>query len=77
MISVCGEYETAVVKTDARHGGLDSGCVAVNGAYEKDINLDIVKDLGALLTLAGYEVTCVRTGLLERKEIREILIRDI
>ena len=30
-----------------------------------------------VLTLAGYEVTCVRTGLLERKEIREILIRDI
>ncbi len=61
MISVCGEYETAVVKTDARHGGLDSGCVAVNGAYEKDINLDIVKDLGALLTLAGYDVVYTRT----------------
>ena len=61
MISVCGEYKTAVVKTDARHGGLDSGCVAVNGAYEKDINLDIVKDLGALLTLAGYDVVYTRT----------------
>lgn len=30
-----------------------------------------------VLTRAGYEVTCVRTGLLERKEIREILIRGI
>ena len=27
-----------------------------------------------VLTRAGYEVTCVRTGLLERKEVREILI---
>ncbi len=60
MINVCREYETAVVKTDARHGGLDSGCVAINGAYEKDINLDIVKDLGALLSLNGYEVIYTR-----------------
>ena len=27
-----------------------------------------------VLTRAGYEVTCVRTGLLERREVREILI---
>ena len=27
-----------------------------------------------VLTRAGYEVTCVKTGLLERKEVREILI---
>ena len=27
-----------------------------------------------VLARAGYEVTCVRTGLLERKEVREILI---
>ena len=34
--------------------------MAINGAYEKDINLDIVKDLGALLTLNGYEVVYTR-----------------
>jgi len=50
----------AVVRRDARHGGMDSGCVAVNGAYEKDINLDIVKDLGTLLTLNGYKVIYTR-----------------
>ena len=33
----------------------------MNGTYEKDVNLDIVKDLGALLTLAGYEVVYTRT----------------
>ena len=38
---------------DAGHGGLDSGCVAVNGAYEKDINLSIVKNLGELLSFCG------------------------
>ena len=30
-----------------------------------------------VLARAGYEVTCVRTGLLERKEVREILIGAI
>lgn len=49
-----------VVILDAGHGGLDSGCVGINGAYEKDINLDIVKDLGSLLTLNGYEVVYTR-----------------
>lgn len=52
--------EKQVIVLDAGHGGIDSGCVAVNGAYEKDINLDIVKDLGALLTLNGYEVVYTR-----------------
>ncbi|MBP5605007.1 MAG: N-acetylmuramoyl-L-alanine amidase [Ruminiclostridium sp.] len=49
-----------VIVLDAGHGGLDSGCIAVNGVYEKDINLDIVKDLGALLTISGYEVVYTR-----------------
>lgn len=52
--------EKQVIVLDAGHGGLDSGCVAVNGAYEKDINLDIVKDLGTLLTLNGYKVVYTR-----------------
>ncbi len=42
---------------------------------------DVAGDIGDswknTLTQAGYEVTCVRTSLLERKEVREILIRDI
>ncbi len=52
--------EKQVIVLDAGHGGLDSGCIAVNGVYEKDINLDIVKDLGSLLTLSGYEVVYTR-----------------
>ena len=50
-----------VILLDAGHGGIDSGGVGINGVYEKDINLDIVKNLGALLTLSGYEVVYTRT----------------
>lgn len=50
-----------VILLDAGHGGIDSGGVGINGAYEKDINLSIVKNLGALLTLSGYEVVYTRT----------------
>jgi N-acetylmuramoyl-L-alanine amidase len=53
--------EKRVIVLDAGHGGLDSGCVGINGTYEKDVNLDIVKDLGAMLSLAGYEVVYTRT----------------
>lgn len=49
-----------IIVLDAGHGGLDSGCVAVNGAYEKDINLSIVKNLGELLSFCGYEVIYTR-----------------
>lgn len=50
-----------VIVLDAGHGGMDSGCVAVNGVYEKDINLNIVKYLGELLSFSGYEVIYTRT----------------
>ena len=42
------------------HGGFDGGCVAINGAYEKDINLDIAQKLGELLCFNGYEVVFTR-----------------
>lgn len=48
------------VVLDAGHGGLDSGCVGVSGAYEKDINLSIVLKLKEMLNLSGVNVVLTR-----------------
>lgn len=45
---------------DAGHGGIDSGCVSVNGAEEKDINLSIMLTLRDMLKLTGFDVTVTR-----------------
>lgn len=55
-----GTVPKKVIVLDAGHGGADGGCVGVNGVYEKDINLSIVKYLGTLLDFAGYEVVYTR-----------------
>ena len=55
-----GANQKQVIIIDAGHGGFDGGCVAINGAYEKDINLDIVKKLGEILSFNGYEVVYTR-----------------
>ncbi len=49
-----------VIILDAGHGGIDSGCVSVNGAEEKDINLDIMLTLRDMLEMSGYEVIVTR-----------------
>lgn len=43
------------------HGGPDSGAVAKNGAYEKDLNLSIAKACGAELERHGVAVRYSRT----------------
>ena len=50
-----------IVVIDAGHGGEDSGAIGVNGVLEKDINLDIAFEIGALLEDAGYAVVYTRT----------------
>lgn len=55
-----GAVPKKVIVLDAGHGGADGGCVGINGVYEKDINLSIVKYLGTLLDFAGYEVVYTR-----------------
>lgn len=45
---------------DAGHGGIDSGCVSINGAEEKDINLSILLKLRAMLETAGFDTIATR-----------------
>ncbi len=56
-----GEAVTPIFVIDAGHGGEDSGAIGVNGSYEKDLNLEMAKEIGALLAEKGYEVVYTRT----------------
>lgn len=49
-----------IVVLDAGHGGMDGGCVSVDGTPEKGINLNIMKTLRDSLKVLGYEVICTR-----------------
>lgn len=63
-VSVPAIADASTKKTiiiDAGHGGMDGGCVGVNGCLEKDINLAIVKDLEQLLTASGFNVVLTRS----------------
>ena len=53
--------ESIDVIIDAGHGGEDPGKVAVNGALEKDINLQIAKQIEVLLIEKGFVVEMTRT----------------
>lgn len=59
---------------DAGHGGNNSGAVSPSGMEEKDVNLDIVKRLKALLENKGASVILTRSddsalSMTERKRI--------
>lgn len=49
-----------VIILDAGHGGIDSGCLSVNGTEEKDINLSILLKLRGMLESTGFKVTVTR-----------------
>lgn len=49
-----------VIILDAGHGGIDSGCVSINGAEEKDINLSIMLKLREMLRAAGFDTVITR-----------------
>lgn len=50
-----------IVILDAGHGGEDPGTVGVTGVYEKDLNLQMVLQIGELLEERGYVVVYTRT----------------
>ena len=60
-VSKEAEQSETVIVLDAGHGGEDGGATGTNGVLEKDLNLQIARDLAALLRLAGYEVVETRT----------------
>lgn len=50
-----------VVVLDPGHGGIDPGCIGCRGTYEKDIALETVRELAALLEETGrYHVKLTR-----------------
>ena len=53
--------ERKLVIIDAGHGGEDCGAIGVSGVYEKDLNLSIAKELGALFEEKGYAVIFTRS----------------
>lgn len=52
--------EKPCVVIDAGHGGIDPGKVGINGALEKDINLEIAKKLKQFLEQEDVEVVLTR-----------------
>lgn len=53
-------YEKIII-IDAGHGGEDSGAVGVNGALEKDINLQMALEIGKAFEEKDYIVVYTRT----------------
>ena len=50
-----------VIIIDAGHGGFDGGAQAADGTVEKDINLQIAKNLEQILTFCDFEVIMTRS----------------
>lgn len=57
---VVTEKKKPCVVIDAGHGGADPGKVGINGALEKDINLEIARKLQMFLELEDVEVILTR-----------------
>ncbi len=57
---VAPKKDPPVIILDAGHGGIDGGCVSVNGTPEKGINLEILLCLRDLLRIQGFTVEVTR-----------------
>src|SRR5579885_2662732 len=50
-----------VVMLDPGHGGVDPGCIGFSGTYEKDVTLQMVRELARALEATGrYRVKLTR-----------------
>jgi N-acetylmuramoyl-L-alanine amidase len=54
--------QRATIVIDPGHGGRDPGTIAVNGRYEKDVNLSVASKLAGILQRKGHQVTMTRQG---------------
>lgn len=61
-INVLGKpaHQKPIIVIDAGHGGYDGGAVAADGTVEKEINLNIAKNLRDFLCCAGFEIKMTR-----------------
>lgn len=48
------------VVVDAGHGGMDGGCIGIDGVLEKDINLSVAKKVKDVFEKNGYKVIMTR-----------------
>lgn len=55
-----GNLASAMVVVDSGHGGGDPGKVGINGALEKDVNLEIAKKVEKGLQEKGFKVVMTR-----------------
>lgn len=57
---ILSAIDRPVVVIDAGHGGMDGGCLSIDGIAEKGINLNIALSLRDILTVMGYQPVCTR-----------------
>lgn len=60
MMSGSGDETLPIIVLDAGHGGVDGGAVSRSGVAEKDINLNIARNLRDYLVLMGFRVVMTR-----------------
>lgn len=58
--SIATDVNCPTIIIDPGHGGIDGGCVAINGVPEKGINLSIAQACHDILTSMGYNVVMTR-----------------
>jgi N-acetylmuramoyl-L-alanine amidase len=49
-----GPHPPRVIVLDPGHGGVDPGCIGLSGTYEKEITLQMARELGRALESSGH-----------------------
>ncbi len=82
-VTPSGSYRDILIAIDAGHGGEDPGAIGARGLREKDVVLDISRQLVALINKTpGFKAFLVRTGdyyipLRERRDIARAKRADL